>query len=344
MEFENVLRIENLKVKLNKLKSIEFLFKLKIMTNFLPDSANISERVYCIDNELLNRPYCYCGNETKYISYTKGYTIRCSRKCMYNDELVKEKRKRTNIEKYGVSSFTKTKEYIEKTKKTNIEKYGVEFYLNSKDKIEKTIKYNMEKYGVDHHMKSTEFMSAFKQMNIDKFGVDNVSKLDTVKEKKKLTFQNNYGLDHIFCDIELMRLKMLEKYGVEHNSKMESTIKKMKETGVRNGNYVSDELKKDYEVFRNKVDKLTKKSKLILINNWNGYDYYDGEYIRDNYQYDYNNDNYPTIDHKISVQYGFMNNIDPSVIASETNLCITKRSINISKNKLTEFQFKALFP
>jgi hypothetical protein len=49
--------------------------------------------------------------------------------------------------------------------------------------------------------------------------------------------------------------------------------------------------------------------------------------------------NYPTIDHKISTYYGFINNIPIDVISNVENLCITKRSINSSKNRLTENQF-----
>jgi hypothetical protein len=41
---------------------------------------------------------------------------------------------------------------------------------------------------------------------------------------------------------------------------------------------------------------------------------------------------YPTIDHKNSVFYGFMNNIPPEDISDISNLCITKRFINSSKN------------
>jgi hypothetical protein len=40
-----------------------------------------------------------------------------------------------------------------------------------------------------------------------------------------------------------------------------------------------------------------------------------------------------TIDHKISIYSGFLENIDPEIIASTHNLCWTKRSINIRKSR-----------
>lgn len=53
--------------------------------------------------------------------------------------------------------------------------------------------------------------------------------------------------------------------------------------------------------------------------------------------------NYPTIDHKKSVHYGFINNISPEEISNISNLCITKRSINSTKRDMIESEFKTIF-
>ena len=73
-------------------------------------------------------------------------------------------------------------------------------------------------------------------------------------------------------------------------------------------------------------------------------DYYDGEYIQEYFELEHNDKRYPTIDHKISVYYGFVNKIEASVIGSESNLCITKRSINSSKREQIEEQFNETKP
>jgi len=53
-----------------------------------------------------------------------------------------------------------------------------------------------------------------------------------------------------------------------------------------------------------------------------------------------NNDRmYRTIDHKISIYYGYMNKIDADIISSIENLCITKRFINSKKSAKTENEF-----
>ena len=62
--------------------------------------------------------------------------------------------------------------------------------------------------------------------------------------------------------------------------------------------------------------------------------------IHNNLLLDPNNKKYPTIDHKTSKSYGFLNNISPNVIGHINNLCITKRSINSNKNTKNSEDFQ----
>ena len=45
-------------------------------------------------------------------------------------------------------------------------------------------------------------------------------------------------------------------------------------------------------------------NKKQLFENWDGKDYYDGVYIKDNFILQSGSKEYPTIDHKTSVSYG----------------------------------------
>jgi hypothetical protein len=63
---------------------------------------------------------------------------------------------------------------------------------------------------------------------------------------------------------------------------------------------------------------------------------YDDEYIKNNFILNYLDDDYPTIDHKISVYYDFINKISAEDIGNIDNLCITKRIYNCIKNKKCE--------
>jgi hypothetical protein len=338
MNYEEVIKLP-LRVKISKFKEKNLRIKLIENTNFLPESASIGERVYCIDHNIREPLLCYCGKPVKYLKYSDGYSKRCSKKCVYSDPEVKEKRKNTCLDKYGVTSFTKTSSYLQKTKETNNKKYGKDFYLQSDDCKIKSKETSLKKYGTEHHMMSPIFLQNFKNKIMDKFGVDNISKLEDVKNKKTKTFQKNFGLKHIFCSDEMKSEYMMSKYGVKHNTDLDWVLEKMKQTGIKNGNYTTDDMKSDFQKYRNLVQKLTDKNKKQLLLIWNGHDYYDNQLIKDNFNLHYNHLDYPTIDHRISIQYGFLNGIDPSIIGSLENLCITKRSINSSKNKLTEEQF-----
>ena len=96
---------------------------------------------------------------------------------------------------------------------------------------------------------------------------------------------------------------------------------------------LSDELKTSFELYTRAVYNITNKNKKELFENWNGYDYYDNEFIKANKKLNYNHTNYPTIDHKISLYHGFENKISPAILGSIDNLCITKKCINSSKGR-----------
>lgn len=178
----------------------------------------------------------------------------------------------------------------------------------------------MEKYNTTHHMKSKSFMNKYKENSIRLFGVDNISKLESVKDKKKETFNRNYGIDHIFSSNELKGEFFMKKHGYDP--------------------YIPKYLKSEFEIYKDEVWKLTLRIKKVLISEWNGYDYYDNESIIENYKLHYNDNSYPSIDHKISIYDGFIKKIDPSIIGDRNNLCITKRSINKRKGVLSELDFK----
>lgn len=114
-------------------------------------------------------------------------------------------------------------------------------------------------------------------------------------------------------------------------------LEKYKQTRIKNGNQIPDEKLTEWQIYRRKVVNITNRLRKNLFQTWNGYDFYDGEYIKENLFLPPKDKNYPTIDHKMSVYYGFINNIEPEEIANIENLCITKRKINSSKNKDNKF-------
>jgi hypothetical protein len=190
---------------------------------------------------------------------------------------------------------------------------------------------------------------------METYGVDNTSKLENVKDKRKKTFIERYGYEtNLIHPVYKHRIKetLKELYGTENWYEIRNTKKqkfkisdelnslKEKEITKSESNYDLSHINNDYILYRNEVRRITDKHTKILYEQWDGTDYYDNEYIKENSNLHFNDPNYPTIDHKLSVYYGFVNNIDPEIIGDISNLCITKRYINSTKNKLIETEFK----
>lgn len=156
-----------------------------------------------------------------------------------------------------------------------------------------------------------------KKISESRIGDKNPAKKTEVKEKIRNTVNNLYKENPEYKE---KISKSLLKYFSENKNPLEK-IDAFKE-------------------YRRIVDNLTSRNKKKLYEEWNGYDYYDGEYIMCNLSIHFNNDNYPSIDHKISVYNGFIENIDAKIVGDITNLCITKRKNNSKKGILNEEQFK----
>ena len=276
---------------------------------------------------------CSSENSVTYGKYNvnkdrnnKGYYS-----CFNCKNIEKEK---TCIEKYGVKSYSMTEEFKssesekwkgikkgdEKGKATMIEKYGVDSYFKTKESKEYNKKWMssdefkekskiklIEVYGVDHYSKT------------DRFKVDIESKKDVILDKIKETFIKNYNIDWA--------------------SKLSNIKDKIRKTKEDNGTVIPDELLSDWNIYKRKVRNITNSNKKYLYENWDGNDYYDNELIKGYLSHTSTHRFYPTIDHKISVYFGFMNNISPDEIGSLDNLCITKRFINSMKGKLIENNF-----
>lgn len=174
-----------------------------------------------------------------------------------------------------------------------------------------------------------------------KYGVDYTIQIDSIKEKRNITNINKYGGKSPFSSKEIRdksKITVKENYGVDNIFQLDFVIDKIRLLNINSGRWSSDN---SYTTYRRKVVTLTNKVKDILIEKWDGNDYYDKENIIDNFSLSKNDRFYPTIDHKISVLYGYINNIEPEIISNISNLCITKKYINSKKSSLNEYEFKS---
>jgi hypothetical protein len=313
--------------------------------------------------------FCKSENSIGYCKYLHNKNRHGYYSCFKCKNIKKEK---TCLEKYGKKSYSMTEEF----KKTESEKWK-----GTRKGNDKYLKTMVDRYGVDCYFKldvmkkansewmsSDEFREKSKKTIIEKWGVESYSQTSEFKEKilnnkdeiiKKIKdrFKENWGVEWISQsnhykeimklnrDEIIMKVKKtcIDRYGVDNVSKVESVAKLINETKRNLNQIIPDELVSEWYLYKRDVVKFTKRSKRELLKNWDGYDYYDNEFIKDYLSLNHTNNLYPTIDHKNSVFWGFVNCIPAEEIGSYDNLCFTKRTINSRKGRLIEKEFNKIF-
>ncbi len=248
---------------ISKLKEINILSKkgdvIKLPIDNLWPSSNIKVNVKCdmCENTKYINFSMYNKNFKKYNIYTCSNIcaiIKNRKTCFekYGDENYNnvDKRKNTNIIKYGIDNPMKLDFVKDKVKKTKFEKYNDENYnnrnLSNKTKNERygDENYNnrdvckitiLERYGVNHYSKTDEYKEKIKNTCIERYGVDNYSKTNEYKEKIKNTCIERYGVDSSNKSDMIKKkkvLSMLDKYGFISNSMTKESKDKLRKTNL----------------------------------------------------------------------------------------------------------------
>ena len=291
------------------------------------------------------------------ISQTKENRLKSSI-WMSSDEF-NMKTKDTINEKYGVDHYSKTDIFKDNMRdlydgnddlknqsnkkriKTCNEKYGVDHYMMTDDYLEKRSVTMNELYGATYSTQSDILKGKIRKSFQENLGVNSPFESKIIQDKSNKTILEKYGVVNVFMDNgikELIKITNLEKYGYIYPMSSDIIKNKVRKTKVERG-LQSDNIS-DFKIYRNKVSHLTKINKKQLLENWDGLDYYDGEYIKENFKLNHLDKKYPTIDHKKSVLDSYNNGISEKEVSDISNLCITKRSINSSKGSKSEEDFK----
>jgi hypothetical protein len=163
-----------------------------------------------------NDGICHCGNNTNFISLTKGYFKHCSSKCLANNVNIRNQIKKTKLEKYGDENYVNA----QKSSLTWHNKNQNDFNI-IKQKRKKT---KLEKYG-DENFTNRELAQ---QTSLQRYG----DKFYTNRDKSKLTTKERYGYENIFDDNNFQKnIKnlLLQKYGVDHPMKITGNIEKIQQ-------------------------------------------------------------------------------------------------------------------
>lgn len=252
---------------------------------------------------------------------TKGSSVEVKVECDYCGKILNVPYKRYNYNTKNVNKYACTNKECsnQKIKDVCLVKYGVENPFQADFVKEKSKKTLMEKYGVDHPMHSDVVKNKIKETCLLRYGETNYTKTNEYLEKTEKT--------------------NLDKYGETHHNKTKNGKLVRKLTRIRKGDQISDDKIPEYRKYRLIVNRSLQRNKKIIIDNWDGYDYYDNEYIKENFNLESNNRNYPHFDHKISVIYGFRNGISPHEISELDNICLTKQWINGTKGSKCDDEF-----
>ena len=211
---------------------LEFYKDIVLRTSFLK-GVLLSERLYCIMNDIIEMPMCFCKNKVKFVKYSMGYKIYCSPECQKKDISSVNKKRATSfkkmcIEKYGVGNVFQLDKVKDKIKKTCLKKYGADNSFKSPEVRKKQRQVMIEKYGVDHNMKSEHLVNIIK----DKYGGILPFHSRESKDKIQKTFERRYG-GRFYSSPKIrekIKKTMIQRYGTVYPCGSEELMKKRKET------------------------------------------------------------------------------------------------------------------
>jgi len=184
---------------------------------------------------------CFCGtNHSKTFKtlVKKDGGLYC-KKCTIKN--AKEKRKTTNLEKYGVANAVQYKETQDKIKKNNLEKYGVEHHFSREDIIKRRKTTNILRYGVENTLMLDNIKEKIKATNLNRYGVSNPTQCTQIRDRVKDTCFKRYGVEYISQNKDIkekIKETNLKRYGVEHSLqstdiKNKGIVTNLKKYGVK---------------------------------------------------------------------------------------------------------------
>lgn len=166
-----------------------------------------------------------CGKPTKFKSVLKGYLPFCSVKCSGSSERLKEERKATTIERYGVAVTFNSQESRKKREKTNLEKYGSLSPFGNAEIRDKIKKNNLKKYGTEYPLQNEEVFNKTREKLKETYGVDNPGKSKELTDKRLKTLkskQDSYEIENKLTKLSVLGAlygqgwyKSRDKLGIE---------------------------------------------------------------------------------------------------------------------------------
>lgn len=340
----------------------------------------ITEKVKCVscDGKIMNFKnltlgYCSYCKSCQVERAGEANRIKCAALSKDEREALNEKARQTSLKNHGTEYASQSEKIKKKVMETCEERYGTFTTLNLtqvKGAREESLERNKDeinmKRSIAYHSKSEEekkdINAKRENTSLERYVVKNISTLKKTKEKVKRTNEErhgksyyvqtdkfkdkaretcreNFGVDYYSQTVECKE-KIIKTSNEKYNSDFYLGSNQRKLDDISSGRTIPDSEKDDFYLYKRKVSTITYQHINELFDGWDGKCYYSDENLLVKDSTDYNNVLYPTIDHKISISYGFKNDISPEAIGHKDNLCICSRSENSRKNYLTEDEYK----
>jgi hypothetical protein len=268
-------------------------------TDFCAELTDINVRLTYIINGISNMNYCLECNDLINDGGKKNF---CSFSCR-----AKNQAKNSDIIKKRAESYS-----LSYSKKSDIEKEQI------KNNRKKTLK---EKYGVEHNFNIEGFKEKRENTWINNYGNPIAQRSEEVKEKTKQTCITKYGGPNPLSDIKVKE-KWLTSFYEKHgeNNPMHVDLIKRKAFATRYNlnieevKFISDsissgDLSTNIDLYTILVRILTEKTLSLYGNQKFGNEWRE---LRGKYKYH--------IDHSLTIRTGYLNKIDPLIIAHIENL------------------------
>lgn len=140
-------------------------------------------------------------------------------------ERSKERRKQTNLKKYGYENAAKSPKCIQKGKQTCLERYGAENPMHVTNFKEKLKQNNLNTHGVAYpFVEKEESIEKTKKTNLMRYGAENPSQSLNLRQKQEATNQDRYGFKTPLQNSQIKKkIKSTnnERFGVDYPTQSE---------------------------------------------------------------------------------------------------------------------------
>jgi len=272
--------------------------------------------------------YKDCKNTTTYVNVNQGYLRYCCTRHSNCSEENKKKIRKTKQLKYGNENYINVK----KIKEVKLLKYGDEKY-NNKEKWKES---NLNRSNEEKNNSIIKFKLSWSKKNEkERMSIYNKRKNTIIKKYGKYQtvldyVKNKYNVENIM-NLEEAVKKCLDTWNLKSDEELEKIKKKRKNTQVKNGKCIPNELCSEFIQYKRQVDKFTLQSlklfkkEVLLKRGLCG------------------KASALQIDHIFSIRDGFVNNILPQIIGNFSNLQIISWEINVKKQGKSWFTKEQLF-